>query len=203
MTTAAVPSARRVSVAAAVAVAGCVLLLVRSWTVRVGDPVAAVVVTFGLLALAAVASLTAAEHPSREASCGGAPGPETTHPRAGTVLGALAVGLAVVVGAGLFVGSRPTVALGARFVVLDIGAAIAEELFFRRFVYSWLRPAGASFAIVVTACVFALVHVTEYGWWVVPLDLAAGLLFGWQREASGTWTVPALTHVVANLMVVL
>jgi hypothetical protein len=48
-----------------------------------------------------------------------------------------------------------------------------------------------------------LVHVTTYGWWVVPLDVAVGLLFGWQRETSGTWLSPAATHVIANLLVVL
>jgi membrane protease YdiL (CAAX protease family) len=38
---------------------------------------------------------------------------------------------------------------------------------------------------------------------VLPLDLAAGLLLGWQRQATGSWAVPAATHVVANLLVVL
>jgi hypothetical protein len=33
--------------------------------------------------------------------------------------------------------------------------------------------------------------------------VGAGLLFGWQRWASGTWTVPAATHAVANALVVL
>jgi hypothetical protein len=28
-------------------------------------------------------------------------------------------------------------------------------------------------------------------------------VLGWQRSASGTWTVPALTHVLANVLVVL
>ena len=41
------------------------------------------------------------------------------------------------------------------------------------------------------------------GPWVLPLDLAAGPVLGGQRWASGSWPVPALTHVVANLLVVL
>jgi hypothetical protein len=30
----------------------------------------------------------------------------------------------------------------------------------------------------------------------------AGLLLSWQRFASGRWTVPAVTHAVANLLAV-
>jgi membrane protease YdiL (CAAX protease family) len=54
-----------------------------------------------------------------------------------------------------------------------------------------------------SAALFAIAHVTVYGWWVLPLDLAAGLVLAWQRWASGSWAVPAVTHVVANLLVVI
>ena len=37
----------------------------------------------------------------------------------------------------------------------------------------------------------------------LPVDVGAGLLFGWQRWASGTWTVPAAMHAFANALVVL
>jgi membrane protease YdiL (CAAX protease family) len=50
--------------------------------------------------------------------------------------------------------------------------------------------------------VFAAVHVTVWGWAVLPLDLAAGLVLGWQRWASGGWSVPAATHVAANVLAV-
>jgi membrane protease YdiL (CAAX protease family) len=58
-------------------------------------------------------------------------------------------------------------------------------------------------ALVGTSLLFALVHVPLYGWAVFPVDLGAGLLFGWQRWAAGTWTVPAATHAAANLLVVI
>ena len=41
-------------------------------------------------------------------------------------------------------------------------------------------------AVVGSAAAFALVHLTTYGAWVLPLDFAIGLLFAWQRETSGT-----------------
>ncbi len=113
-----------------------------------------------------------------------------------------AVGVVAVVAAQITVGHVRTAPLAGRFVFLDIVAAVAEEAFFRRVLFGVLRPYGAWFAIVGSAAVFAAVHLTTYGAWVLPLDFAVGVLFGWQREVSGTWISPALTHVIANLLVV-
>jgi membrane protease YdiL (CAAX protease family) len=79
-------------------------------------------------------------------------------------------------------------------------AALAEEAFFRRLAYGWLAQWGAGPAVAGAALVFALVHIPGYGTRVVPLNMAAGLLLGWQRWASGGWSAPALTHAVANLL---
>ena len=46
-------------------------------------------------------------------------------------------------------------------------------------------------------------HIPSYGLAAFPVDLGAGLLFGWQRWAAGTWTVPAATHAAANLLAVI
>jgi membrane protease YdiL (CAAX protease family) len=103
----------------------------------------------------------------------------------------------------LTVGSPAVHELSFLVVGLNTLAAVAEEAFFRRLVYGALLAAGPGAALVGSAVLFAAVHVTVYGLWVLPLDLAAGLLFGWQRQATGSWAVPAATHVVANLLVVL
>jgi membrane protease YdiL (CAAX protease family) len=57
--------------------------------------------------------------------------------------------------------------------------------------------------VVGSAVCFAAVHVTVWGVAVLPLDLAAGLILGWQRAATGRWSVPAITHVAANVLAVL
>jgi membrane protease YdiL (CAAX protease family) len=88
-------------------------------------------------------------------------------------------------------------------IAINSLAAVAEEAFFRRLVYGALLGGGPGVALVGSSVLFAAVHVTVYGAWVLPLDLAAGLLLGWQRQATGSWAVPAATHVVANLLVVL
>lgn len=79
-------------------------------------------------------------------------------------------------------------------------AAIAEEAFFRRGLQGWLERYGAAIAIVAPALAFGAIHVSWYGLAVLPLDVAAGLVLGWQRWATGSWTSAAATHAVANLV---
>lgn len=85
-------------------------------------------------------------------------------------------------------------------VAANVVAAVAEEAFFRRLGYGALARWGAGVAVLGTAAAFAIVHVPTYGWAVLPTDLAAGVILGWQRWASGGWGAPALTHVFANLL---
>jgi membrane protease YdiL (CAAX protease family) len=148
----------------------------------------------GVLALFAVLLLLGATWPLDSETC----------PSAGVALFALAAGLgAFGVGKILAGGSGASLPSNAGYLAAITFAALAEEIFFRRFVYAVLRPGGAALAVAGSSVLFAIAHVTVYGWWVLPLDLAAGLILSWQRWASGTWTVPAITHVAANLLVVL
>jgi membrane protease YdiL (CAAX protease family) len=97
--------------------------------------------------------------------------------------------------------STPLLPFGAAAAVGGSVAAIAEEAFFRRFLYGWLARWGTAIAVVGSALAFAAVHAPLYGAAALPIDLGAGLLFGWQRWATGGWTAPAATHVVANLLI--
>ena len=151
------------------------------------DPTPALVLLFGGLLVLAVAWPVA-----------GAPAPERA-----TALIVLGIGvLAFVAGRALAGGHAPA---PPTFRVLGLAAlaAIAEEAFFRRLVFDVLTPGGAALSVVGSASLFAVAHVTVYGWWVLPLDLAAGLVLSWQRWASGRWSVPAVTHVIANVLVLL
>jgi membrane protease YdiL (CAAX protease family) len=123
------------------------------------------------------------------------------HPRARVL--ALAVGLIGVALATAAAGRPVAIPWSPWVVPIAVAAAIAEEGVFRRTAYAALEPAGAVVAVAGTALVFALIHVPLYGTAVFPVDLGAGLLFGWQRYASGSWAVPAVTHAAANLLVVL
>jgi membrane protease YdiL (CAAX protease family) len=78
--------------------------------------------------------------------------------------------------------------------------AVAEEVFLRGALYDAIaRVTGPTAAIVVTAGAFAALHVPLYGWQVVPLDLAVGVLLGELRRRSQTPLAPAITHVGADL----
>ncbi len=188
------PTPAPMPVAVAVVAAGCGALLARPWLVRLPvDPVPLLVALFVVLGLVGAtwrlpAPATGAAVPTR------AP---------------VAPWLALVVGLGAFgagrllaVGAVPVAPFILRSVALNSLAAVAEEAFFRRFAYGLAATRGPVLAVVSSAAIFAAVHVTVWGWAVLPLDLAAGLVLGWQRWASGGWAVPAATHVAANVLAV-
>lgn len=85
-------------------------------------------------------------------------------------------------------------------VVATAAAGVAEELLFRRLLYGALAAYGAALAVGGAAAVFAAVHAPAYGIAALPVDLAAGLVFGWQRWTSGSWTASAVTHAAANVL---
>jgi len=115
----------------------------------------------------------------------------------------LGIGLVAFALASLVVGPRPPVPLASGAWAMNAVAGISEEAFFRRFLYGRVARWGAPLAIGVSAVTFALIHVPAYGVAAFWVDLGAGLLLSWQRWASGTWTVPAATHVAANLLAVM
>jgi membrane protease YdiL (CAAX protease family) len=129
-----------------------------------------------------------------------APLPVRQHLRAGSPsLPVVALGVATFLVARLVAAPLRTPVVP--FVVgATIVAAVAEELFFRRLVHGWLAPAGEALAIVTAGALFAVVHIPAYGMRALPVDLAAGVLFGWQRWATGGWIAPALTHAAANVL---
>ncbi|MGH2830004.1 MAG: CPBP family intramembrane glutamic endopeptidase, partial [Actinomycetota bacterium] len=86
-------------------------------------------------------------------------------------------------------------------IALSLGAAVAEEAYFRRLWYAGLARFGAAAAVAGAAVVFAAMHYPGYGFAAMPVDFGAGLLLGWQRWASGSWTISAVTHGLANLLV--
>lgn len=113
--------------------------------------------------------------------------------------------LSVVIGVLAFVTAR---AFGPRTLSTPVASAlvavalasVVEEAFFRRLVYGWLAGWGPITAVAGATALFAAVHVPAYGIYTLPLNVAAGVLFGWQRWATGGWSAPALTHLAANLL---
>jgi len=182
--------------AAVVVVAGCVVLEGRGLLVDVlPAPAVVLTVVFVVLAAAAVA-WPIAEDPAR-------PGTWSTRRSLGRSAAVAVIGTGAFALGRLVGGGHAPIEATLPLILANSLAAVAEEAFFRRLCLALLLPAGAVWAVVGSAVLFAAVHLTTYGAWVLPLDLAAGLVFGWQRLASGSWRVPALTHVLVNLLVVM
>jgi hypothetical protein len=184
---------RQTLVVAAVAVVGTALLAARPALVAVTSaPVALLAVLFAAILLAGAGLPLPAPARAVERATG----------RRATLLVVLVGALAFGVGR-VLVGGHPPTSTTLLLVATNSLAAVAEEAWFRRLWFGLLAPAGDGIAIVGSTILFAAVHVSIYGYWVLPLDLAAGLLFAWQRSTTGSWAAPAVTHVIANLMVVL
>ena len=182
---------------AVVAAAGCGALAARPALLAVSpQPVATLVVLYGALALVGVALPLSRATTARagSAACAGS---------SPALVATLTLGSLTFAAGRIVAGGHAPAHLTLAVVLANSLAALAEELWFRRVCYALLAPAGTPVAVAGTAVLFAAVHVAAYGWWVVPLDLAAGLLLGWQRATSGSWVAPAVTHVVANVLVLL
>ncbi len=102
--------------------------------------------------------------------------------------------------------SGPAVELLARpdpllaWALVTCLVAAGEEAMLRGALFDALRVAGGTgAAIVLTSAAFALIHVPLYGWHVVPLDLAVGLLLGGIRLVSGGIAAPVVAHALADL----
>jgi membrane protease YdiL (CAAX protease family) len=171
---------------AGILLSGVCLLLFRPLA---SDLPGAVLIMGGTYVLLAAMSLA---HPEPR------PGPAVASPSQ-----VVAVGAGAFLLSGLVSGPSIPFPIARSALFLNTLAAVAEEAFFRRFLFGRLVRHGAGVAVVGSAVLFALVHVPAYGMPVLWVDLGAGLMLSWQRWASGHWTVPAATHALANLMAVI
>ena len=114
----------------------------------------------------------------------------------------LAIGVASIVLAWTFAGPSVPTPHASLALPLSLLAAVAEEALFRRVGYARLARFGALVAVAGSAILFGMIHLPAYGVAALPVDLCAGVLFGWQRWASGTWLMPAGTHAFANAVAI-
>jgi len=84
---------------------------------------------------------------------------------------------------------------GAAIVVI----ATLEELVIRgRLQPAWTAEAGPVAGLLVSAAVFALIHLPRYGLGAMPLDFAVGLALGGLRAVTGRVAPCAIAHVIAD-----
>jgi membrane protease YdiL (CAAX protease family) len=182
------------TLAVVVTVGGIVLLTARPYASIDGDARSTLfIASYAVIAAASIVILRGAT--DRDPDVGVFSGGDAA--RAGLVL---AIGMAAVVVAGIVAGAGVPAPTSGLTLFASVLAAVAEEALFRGVAYARLERFGAAIALVGSAVLFALVHLPVYGTTAMPVDLGAGLLLGWQRYASRTWTVPAATHAFANIL---
>ena len=85
------------------------------------------------------------------------------------------------------------------FIVGGIVGPLAEELFFRGVIYTFLRRWGVIVALVLSTSIFVLCHPLGYG---IPITrLVGGLLFAVAYEFGGSLLVPITIHALGNLAI--
>lgn len=86
-------------------------------------------------------------------------------------------------------------------LAMVVAAPAFEEALFRGFGFAGLCKSalGARGAIVVTALVWALIHL-QYDWIDKGMVFLIGLLLGWARLRSGSLWTPLLMHAALNAL---
>jgi membrane protease YdiL (CAAX protease family) len=87
------------------------------------------------------------------------------------------------------------------FAALGMAVPLAEELFFRGFVFGALEPLGTLTASVGTVILFASAHAQQaWGNWGALLSVTlTGTILTVLRAATGSTLVPAVAHLLYNL----
>ena len=102
--------------------------------------------------------------------------------------------------------------LSLEFIATQLAVvALPEELFFRGLLLTLLEKrfppkrrflgGGIGLALVISAAMFALIHLPKDG---DPRALATffpGLMFGWMRSATGSLLASTITHGFSNILV--
>ncbi|MHA6260114.1 lysostaphin resistance A-like protein [Sporosarcina sp. CAU 1771] len=88
------------------------------------------------------------------------------------------------------------------FASASIISPIYEEIFYRGFLYRWLRSHfGLLSGMLGSSFVFMLVHIPNYN--VLPVTLISGLLFSWTYEKTGSIIPGIIIHGLFNAIALL
>lgn len=96
-------------------------------------------------------------------------------------------------------------------IVFCLSVAVLEEIIFRGGIQVWLLRKsnfrsslwGLSHANWATSSIFAVAHIWQHSWWLVPGYLAVSLVLGYFRERYNGIRVPVALHGYYNLALLL
>jgi membrane protease YdiL (CAAX protease family) len=85
------------------------------------------------------------------------------------------------------------------FLVGGVIGPVAEEIFFRGFIFRFFRRWGFVFSLCFSTAVFAALHPMSSG---IPIpQIVGGLLFATAFEIEKNLIVPVLLHILGNLAI--
>ncbi|WP_339171356.1 CPBP family intramembrane glutamic endopeptidase [Solibacillus sp. FSL R5-0691] len=88
------------------------------------------------------------------------------------------------------------------FVSAAVISPFYEELFYRGFLYRWLRTRiGFYGAIVISSTIFTIVHIPAYN--VMPVNFFSGIIFALAYERTNSIWPSVLIHGITNGIMVL
>ncbi|PHD41497.1 CPBP family intramembrane metalloprotease [Bacillus toyonensis] len=88
------------------------------------------------------------------------------------------------------------------FVSAAIISPIYEEIFYRGFLYRWLRTRfGMIGAILLSSLIFTIVHIPTYN--VMPVNFLSGIVFAWAYERTNSIWPSVIIHGLTNGIMVL
>ncbi|MYL32568.1 CPBP family intramembrane metalloprotease [Pontibacillus yanchengensis] len=88
-----------------------------------------------------------------------------------------------------------------RFIVGFVSATIIspfyEEIFYRGFIYSWLRDRwNVGISLFSSSAIFTIVHIPHYN--TLPVVFLSGLVFGWMFEKTNSVVSSMIIHALFN-----
>ncbi len=88
------------------------------------------------------------------------------------------------------------------FISAAVISPIYEEIFYRGFLYRWLRTRmGLTGALLLSSLIFTIIHIPTYN--VMPVNFFSGILFALAYERTGSIWPPVLIHGLTNGFMVL
>jgi uncharacterized protein len=88
------------------------------------------------------------------------------------------------------------------FISAAVISPIYEEIFYRGFLYRWLRTrVGLTRALLLSSLIFTIIHIPTYN--VMPVNFFSGILFALAYERTGSIWPSVLIHGLTNGIMVL
>ncbi len=88
------------------------------------------------------------------------------------------------------------------FISAAVISPIYEEIFYRGFLYRWLRARmGLTGALLLSSLIFTIIHIPTYN--VMPVNFFSGILFALAYERTGSIWPSVLIHGLTNGIMVM